>query len=366
MVQRIMCIIVLCGVICCDSNIQSTGEGIPFVFSESPKYSEGQFVQLEEIHKIQLDGGERYYISDVYMIDADEDKNLYILDEYKSTITVFDKNGEFLKVIAEPGQGPYELERPRSMSIHDGSIFVYQESYNTNSHGIKELGIKERYSKFNVLSARNFRIFRSYKDHFLTVQEVSKDNVDNYHLLCYDKNFTTPDTVTTYCYVSDPMIFENITPEYIVAQNSKDHIYFPADFSEYKVNVFMPDGKLVRSFGREYAPLPYSDRQNAWAKERFSRVRENRRPTIPEDTPVVRFIMVDDRDYIWIVVGECTADCSEDFQVNTTVDIFNEHGEFLYTFSTPYIGPRSVIKNGRLYSSPLEEDYYIRVFKINY
>ena len=335
---------------------KETGDEIPFIYSKNPKYEEGQFIQLEELHAIDLDLFEEYYIFSPRGIGADEDTNLYVLDSYECTITAFDKDGKYKRLIARKGQGPYELENTKSMSVSDDKIFVYEDF-----KGIKELGIKESYSKSHLIPLGSYYIFRLFNDHFLTVQEILKINDENeyYVIKKYDRNFENPVTIYTYNHKIDPEKDYAILPKFIVAQNSKNHIYFPADFYEYRVNVYTPDGNLLRAFGREYEHIKYSDRVIKWKEEKSS--------TKPyEYPPIVRYIMVDERDYIWIVVGECSSSCSRDLNVNTTVDIFNEQGEFLYTFKTPHIGLFSVIKNGRLYSTPTEEDRNLRVFKIHY
>jgi hypothetical protein len=336
---------------------QNQSVDFPFILSLKPKFQD-EFIRLEELYKIDLD---KHNIFNIRGIDADDDLNLYVLSYYDCTISVFDKDGKFINIITRKGQGPYELESPRCLSIYDFKIFVYE-----NFKGIKEMGIKDKYSKYYPIKQGNYQIIRAYKDYFLTVQRISTETEEICELKKFDKNFENPFNIFTINYKSNPKVYFNVIPEIIVVQNSKNQLYFPSNFTEYKVNVFTTTGKLINSFGHEYKEIPYSEPLKKWFENKVSKIPDNERPKLSKYPPIVRYIMVDEKDYIWIIVGECTMDNSEDFVINTRVDIFNSNGEFLYTFQSPYIGPRSIIKNGRLYSSPTEEERYIHVFKIHY
>ena len=148
-------------------------------------------------------------------------------------------------------------------------------------------------------------------------------------------------------------------PDLSFAMNSKRHIYFLASRDEYKINIYNTDGDILKSFGRKYKRIPFSQRQHEYKEKIGSKVRTK----YPQ---VVRIILIDDRNYVWVVVGECSMDCNASYKVQSTIDIFNEDGEFLYTFESPHFVVRSFIKYGRLYSSASEDDPNILVFKIHY
>jgi len=77
--------------------------------------------------------------------------------------------------------------------------------------------------------------------------------------------------------------------------------------------------------------------------------------------------MVDDRDMIWVIVGEWYWDNIWHFTIESTIDIFDEYGTFLYTFKSPVFGLMSQIKHGKLFTRPTtEDDRYVHVYKIHY
>jgi len=78
-------------------------------------------------------------------------------------------------------------------------------------------------------------------------------------------------------------------------------------------------------------------------------------------------VFVDDKDLIWVLAGECFLDCDSEIRVQSTIDIFNQKGEFLNTFDTSAFSRVSLIKSGRLYSGPnAVDDNKIKVYKIEY
>lgn len=88
---------------------------------------------------------------------------------------------------------------------------------------------------------------------------------------------------------------------------------------------------------------------------------------IPKFPSVVRCVFVDDKDYIWVVVGECFLDSDNQIRTESVIDIFDHEGVFLQTFESDVFSGVSIKKNGRLYSgSNAAGDDTIKVFKISY
>ena len=116
----------------CVITAQSNNKTAQFIENDTPKYVNEVFVSLEELHTINIDEFNEYYIYKLSDIDVDSDTNLYVLDFYESTVTVFDKNGKYLRSMGRRGQGPNELENPLSISIYDDKISIFE-----NFKGIK-------------------------------------------------------------------------------------------------------------------------------------------------------------------------------------------------------------------------------------
>jgi hypothetical protein len=357
-------------------NAQNNKSTIQTINNSKPKYSNEQFIKLVELHQIDFDIVDKYYIYGLGSIGADKDTNLYILDFKQDIIYRFNKNGLFEKEIVKKGQGPFEINDSYLMSIDGDNIYVYERL-----KGLKEFNFKEKYSRFFGMPTGNYRKINVYNDLILTVNEhISINSMINkgkkteeieYQLTKYyksedERKIKDPKIIYNYKYFPQKdKIYNILTMYYIVAMNSKKQIFYPTDINEYKINVFADNGQLLQIIGREYKPIKYSKNIIDYFKKESSFFKKEKKE-FPKLQPVIRNIIVDDKDYLWVLVGEISVDVQEKFPINTTVDIFNDKGEYIYTFQTPFIGMRSIIKNGRLYSSPTEEDRKVHVFKIHY
>ena len=334
-----------------------------------PKYADSEFITLEELFRIDTNEFKEYYIYRVRAMDVDSDTNLYILDYYESTVTVFDESGKLLRAMGGKGQGPNELDQPYNLSISDEKMYIY-----LNGQGMKILDLKGKYIDFIRQRKGKKGIFRVYKvlNNFYIWAEMNpfiSDKGYTYSINKYAHDFELINNIIAI--VSSSKEYPRFRPSDFIAINSKQHIYFPEKADEYKINKYDLNGNLLLSFGRKYKSIPYSKQVRDYENKRRSTLSREIKSEFPKYPPVVRYILIDDHDYVWVVVGECFSDCSgslsiNSFQIISTIDIFNEDGEFLYTFESPYFGTGSFIKNGRLYSVPTEDDLNIRVFKIHY
>ena len=66
----------------------------------------------EELSLGVINGPENQMFSGISDIDVDKHGNIYILDHDESCCRVFSSEGNFLRTIGHPGQGPGELEQP--------------------------------------------------------------------------------------------------------------------------------------------------------------------------------------------------------------------------------------------------------------
>ena len=340
---------------------QGKKEQIPFIYSESPKYNTTEFITLEEIHKINVDEFEEYYIYKVQYMEADDDLNLYVVDSYEQTMTVFDKDGKYIKTMGRKGQGPNDVERCNSLSIHNNKIYIFE------SHkGIKVWDINGNYiDYFRFLGPVNAGIFKAFDDYFITVNTrfANPGNKFDFVIEKYSLDLERKTDIWTVPYIYE--IGNMFCPEAYLAIDSKKNFYFPESDDKYRISKITFGGKLMFTFGRKYKRIPYSEKVKKSLEEWYS-LHNRKMPSKLKYPPIVRCILVDDYDYIWVVVGECWHDSGAEFQVESTIDIFNDKGEYLYTFRSPFLGILSIMKNGRIYSMPTEDDLNIHVFKIHY
>jgi len=80
-----------------------------------PIYGEEAFSLQEELVIGEAEGSEEYMFQSIYALDVSNTGNLYLLDYKAQHILVFNQDGEFLRIIGRPGQGPGELYLSRAL-----------------------------------------------------------------------------------------------------------------------------------------------------------------------------------------------------------------------------------------------------------
>jgi len=343
------------------------------IIYDFPKYKDHNFVLLKELYKINLNIYNDYYIGKIISMDSDSNNNLYVVNQTKYEIIIFNNNGKYINTIGKKGQGPTDLENVKSITIDKDKIYIYEDF-----KGMKVWDLKGKYIDYYRFTPGNYMIFKYINGYFYTIQFKGVDTPEKQHYILkkYNYNFTESKELFECIFLA---LIENgirtlssMSYFYDFAVNNNGNIYYTKNFNEYKINIFSTDGNITNTFGRVYKRIPCSKTvMNIFDKTYYEPARKANYP-IPKIKhskypPIIRTIMVDDiNNYIWVVVGECSIDTIEKNKTETTIDIYSDIGEYLYTFKFPYISLVSFIKNGRLYSTPTEDDLYIRVFKINY
>ena len=109
---------------------KSNNDGIVKVSNSSPKFVDEKYVDLEKLYSIDVTQismfGKESSRDFERVIDFDKNNNMYILDEYESTISVFNENGKIVKTFGRKGQGPKEFSRPNTLIIKKDKIYIFQ------------------------------------------------------------------------------------------------------------------------------------------------------------------------------------------------------------------------------------------------
>lgn len=337
---------------------------VEYILSDSPKYSEPGFITLEKLFEINNDGGDKYYIFRGSDIAADPAGNIYIID-YMSTenyVRKFDKNGKYVASFSPHGQGPNELQNPRTLQIADNKLHIYQRGM-----GVKALDYEGNYSHSNVFSRGIVSWFATSGATYIYLSYFSlpeRPGLERFVL--NNVNINSGDIKEIIEIQSTNTEDSGFYIPYTAATNSKVELFFAPTGDEYKILKYDFEGNLLLEFGRKYNRIPYSKE----AKERFTK---NRGTLVQQGAPpqakypaIVKNILIDSNDNIWVNVGAWKFDYHTG---PATVDIFNREGEFLYTFETDKIGVMSKIYNNKLYSLPVPDDdgnQIISVYQIIY
>lgn len=353
----------------CNSN----NDDIVKVSNSSPKFVDKKYVDLEKLYSIdvtQINMFSKESSRDFErVIDFDKNNNMYILDEYESTISVFNENGEFVKTFGGKGQGPKEFSRPNTLIIKEDKIYVFQgfneykivdlEGEYVSSHlvhienPLKYYAIGDSFYLFCAKLDRTFTKLKFILRRFEDDQFAKSKEIFNYD---YPPGFEGPD-------------YDFIWYNWLLISDNGE-FYFPEDnLRKYSIIKYNKESKQKLIFGRKYKIKEYSKE----AKDRFYSIYEQQIKKgdmkFPLSPPVVRKIFQDNKKNIWVISGETYEDnMNPDY--DNTIDIFNKKGEWLYSFKSKFLSRYCLYHDGRIYRVlPINLDtyeQYIEVYKIKY
>jgi len=274
-----------------------------------------------------------------------------------------------LRTFGGKGEGPGEFLMPHALVIKKDKVYVFYEWFK-----YKILSLEGEYIFNDMVQIENplkyetigndFYILRGKLDRtftklWLILLRIKKDNFSKNEEIFkyrYPPGFNAPNY--NFYWSSWLLITE------------KGEFYFPEDnLNKYSIIKYDRKGKPILIFGREYSLKKYSKE----ARERFYSLyeREIKRGerVFPEFPPVVRKMFQDKRKNIWVIVGETYED-NENPDFENTIDIFNEKGEWLYSFKSKRLSRYCIYHNGRIYRvlpmSTNTYEQYIEVYKIRY
>ena len=350
----------------------SNDRDIKNVIGSSPKFIDQKYVELKKLYSINVTelGIFNKQMSNDYgsSIDFDENGNLYILDGFENSISVFDQNGKLARKFGKSGQGPTEFQNASRIIIQQEKIFVFQWLLSYKIANLKG----EYISQQNIFFENPLKIKR-VGDHFIVFSGKTDPTFTQLEFIItiVDDAFSKPKEIFRCHYppgLGGPNYDFNWAYWLFISKNGE--FYFPEEnFGKYSIIKYDKEGEPKLLFGRKYDKKDYSKE----AKERFyslySQAIERGERTFPHSPPVIRNIFQDSRRNLWVISGETSED-NEIPDYEDTVDLFKNNGEWLYSLKTSLISRHCFYNDGKIYNvSPIDPDSYeqfIHVYQIKY
>ncbi|MFC1565160.1 6-bladed beta-propeller [candidate division KSB1 bacterium] len=333
--------------------------------SESPHITPNTLELFSLETSIANDGGNEYFIYHACDIAKDSKNNLYIIDymDDDGFIKMFDKNGSFIRLLGNQGGGPTELDRPRKILINNNRIYVFQKF-----SGLKVLNNNWKYIdnyRFHRFDDEATVYYLNEHAYFYTYAMGQSFNVIK------KLDLRTDSTTILYKYSEPENTGSGFYSPRTFALNSKGEFYLSKDSEKYLIEKYDEHGNHILSFGREYKRKPFSSETRKYFEENYGDyVKQGRRPPQPKFPAIIRKVLIDNHDLLWIITGEWKLDTYNETVICETIDIFTGEGKYLYSFESDYFGPISSLRNGKLFSVmyPDKEtaEQNIRIFKIDY
>ncbi len=354
-------LIILIGITCGQQKTEWQGsieevDGVLVVKNpKEPLYGEDAFILEEELTIGEVEGREEYMFQQIYNLAVSDDDDIYVLDYKAEHVKVFDKDGQYLRTIGRPGQGPGELFLARILIYTTRDELAIQ-----NINNISYYSPEGEYLRSTALT----------KDRISTVDIDSVGNIFGFSIAgdkgVYELKKYDPELNELFSLGTSPL------PSAETQKTGKRNAFFTllrwdiingdqvvTGYPEegYLLKVFDVEGKLIRKIEKDYSPLEIT-------KENFEAVKEDYPPELsqglyaPKHYPPFRTLRSDDEGRIWVTTSKKTADGDKNYY-----DVFDAEGKYILEVALK-ASPR--IFNNKMYAIEEDEDgyQYIKRYKI--
>ena len=334
------------------------------------------------------EGDEEYMFGNRVYFNVDLDGNFYVNDWDKKCIRKFDPDGKYLLTIGGPGQGPGEFQNvwfPRfdkdnhmyvsdivgsrriSVFDRDGTFLkLIRVPIDLSDISINSRGFYIGYHSTMVedpKGASSTRVFGLFDTQFQLLKEFHKTT----------REFTPSSgrgADSRAQFLANLLNDEAFSPTMTFVLTEDDSMYFGFPVS-YEIKVFSPEGKLHKLIQREYDPIKIGKKHI----QGFIDYQENeffRFTQYPEDIKEKVFELIEYPKYKpaydtfslmengWIFV---VADYIENEY--TLIDLFDRQGKYISQFNAKIPIQNLFFKNGKAYALAIENDYrYVKRYKV--
>lgn len=363
------------------NTIHESEDGVVISNPKTPELNL-RIVFTEELSIGEVEGDENYMFGQNIFFNTDEDGNFYVSDLATYRILKYNPDGKYLLSIGREGQGPGEFGSlsfigfDKDKNIYTNDVVNNRISFfDKEGKYLRQIRMTERYP-FVVFNSKNFiiankrtiseegnvqkltHLYGLFDSEFNLVTELFKDEIEM-------PLPTGVDASSLGEYIAKVFSISAFRPQVITALADNDSIYLGYP-DKYEINVYSPEGKLVKKINRDSDPIPVRNKD----KESFVKIVSENLPAIitddikekafqnikyPKHKPAYQGLTLMENGWLAVIV-----DSVEDEY--TLIDIFDQEGKYIAHFKTPV--PAEGIwagllffKNGKAYSVVTEDDY---------
>jgi hypothetical protein len=288
---------------------------------------------------------------------VDDKGTVFALDFKEQKIKVFDNEGQFVRALGKKGQGPGELQMPAGIHLSPGNELAVDDAlgkkivyFTKEGKYIRENSYATRLALVNLLmDPRGNFVGREMKfegqEMFF---EIGKFDNEINPLFTLDKiGFPVPLTGSG----NKINLMDMIS---IYQFDSSGNIYYGRN-RDYEIDVYTPEGKLVKSIRKEYQPQKISEADKEKILSGLDSF-QNMGPInlremfeFPKMFPPFQLFTLDEKEHIIVRTWEKGKE--EDAYVH---DIFDSEGRFIAQFTSKI--NVSVWKSGNAYAIDENEE----------
>ena len=344
-------------------------DGVTVVYNpQDPIYKNNIFIIEEElsIERKSTEPKEEMFQNIVSLV-IDAAGNIYILDKKAANIKIFNKNGNFLKIIGRRGEGPGEFEAPENFALSpNNELYVYDFRRST----IQVLSIDGKFKTQIpfVMSLVEGPKFTS-KGEIIASHVVMAEN-PKFVLKKFNAVMEPVLTYTTIPMLKPPRVnifvytFYNDL-KWEVGPGS-EIIWGAITTPEYELFIHDKDGKYIKKITKQYSPVQLTTKEyKKLMKKWFGKVPSNKQFdfVIPKNYPPFQGFIVDEEGRIFVHRFVEVEKSKKHY-----FDVFDDEGKYTAKITLDEKFLFGTFKNKKLYTIEEDEDgyKYVRCYKVTW
>lgn len=339
--------------------ISKEGE-ITIVKNPKEPLHKDNIISLKE--ELAIGGAEaqgNFALAVVRSLAVDDAENIYVLDEKDIQIKVFDKNGNFIRMFGQRGQGPGDLNNPSRVVIDK---FKNALMVKNGPLGLSFFGLDGKFLQTitnNDTRQTQWAEVDSHGNIFMSMVDVLDMEHRRQVLKKSDPKMTSISEIKS---VTLSSAYELMAPFAFWTLDCKDSVIFGFP-KEYEIEIIGAHNKTVKKIVKEYIPVEVSPEEKARYTQRLKEVRLS--PDMMSKMFVSKYysayanFLTDDNGWLFVANWERAG---KDY----VYDVFDPEGRYMAKFTPPY---KSILfKKGKLYTSEETEEGYqvIKRYRVNW
>ncbi len=287
-------------------------------------------------------GDEKYMFADLDSIQADEDGNIYALDDKDIKIKVFDRTGAHLRTFGKNGQGPGELQSPNRLFLSPKGQLALVDSGNDKLVLFSKTG--ECLSETPLGRNRITGAVVDGKGRIYGGSLVFKQNEYSVDLARYDSKMGLEARISE---ITHPIIYPKVNPLYerlTFVLMSHDRLAW-ASMKSYEISILDPEQGVIRKISKDY------DRRAITDKDREDTIKSLYRDGAPAGVSLafpgyfspLHALIADEKDFLYVRTNE------KDKESRYRYDVFDAEGRCFAKIFLPASERLSVVRAGKLY-----------------
>ncbi|MBD3617347.1 MAG: hypothetical protein HUJ22_12335 [Gracilimonas sp.] len=357
-------------------------EGLSKQISEAQKFNPDEAAPAELIRDRDFSVGSHETVNNIGAIAVDGEETVYVVDEHRKKIGVFDGSGNNIGSLGSLGRDPGDFQNPAYLEVEGQNLYAYDQSlFRAYRYSLPELELEEiteleftarslgvdslseaKPFAFEVLNDGNylvaFQTVNTPQDRKLVYYKVNPEGevISNQLLAFKNKRLYVDEAVTPPLIIMLPY-----EPETLTVTDSGGLIY-TAFSDHFLIKVTDRAGQNVES---RYYPFEKYNLNRSDAIDLYTdthRRRAIRRASLPAKWPALAALKTDDQDRLW--VATIISDLSQ-----YRWFVLEPSGEPVAVFDLPRESEIMLIKDGYVYTKALNRKKYteeVRRYKLNY